>query len=153
MAYVTYSLDIDRDIERDVRIYMEGVTREQVEGYATAVKAEVKSIIRERALAPTGELAGSIMSTVYDDDFDDAISAVVYSDLPQALWFEEGTGLHGPRSQWIMPRSHKFLWFVPRGKNTAVRASKVEGQKARHPFRDGLGRVVGRGGALRRQGI
>jgi hypothetical protein len=45
----------------------------------------------------------------------DMVVGHVGSAVPQARWLEEGTGLYGPRHQWIVPRRAKALRFPAGG--------------------------------------
>lgn len=136
MAEVTYSLDINRT-EATLAIFIQGATEREVERRGRNVAEDVRSNIRDRAINGGERLADSVGGQVFIDGPRD-VSAVIASDLEEALWFEEGTGLHGPRGQYIFPRTHQFMVFVPTGQSVSVRARRVQGQEARHPFRDGL---------------
>jgi hypothetical protein len=143
VAEVTATLDIDR-VENDVRIYLSDVSRDYVLGKGKELKAEVQRLIRERADVSTpGGLADSIVGDLFDEG-GDAWGVHVSADAEHedvALWFEEGTGLFGPRATYIVPRTHAFMWFRPRGAARNVRAIRVQGQEGKHPFRDGLQNV------------
>lgn len=144
MAEVFARIDTDR-MEKAVYVYMQGVTEEQTVAAGKAVKAEIVSLIRERAdVNSEGGLADSIYGQPFFDGPNE-VDVIVASDLEHALWFEEGTGLHGPRSQYIFPRAGRFMAFRPRGSAATVFAAKVQGYEGRHPFRDGLKAVEARG--------
>ena len=140
MAEVTFSLDIDR-VENDVRIYLSEVSREHILEKGIELTNDVRRLIRERAEVNTpGGLADNIEGELFDEDGE--AWGVHVKALPgfeeQLLWFEEGTGLFGPRGTYIVPRTHAFMWFLPRGAARHVRAIRVEGQEGKHPLRDAL---------------
>jgi hypothetical protein len=137
MATVTWHLDVNR-FTNDIQIFMAGVAEEDVERRARAVHAEVVRLIRQRADENTqGGLADSVRGEVNIDGPND-VTALIYSDAEHALWFEEGTGLYGPRGSMIFPKGNKAMSFIPRGLSTRVYAFKVRGQPGKHPFHDGL---------------
>jgi len=140
VAEVTASLDIDR-VENDVRIYLSDVSRDYVLEKGKELKSAVVRLIHERADINTpGGLADSIIGDLFDEG-GDAWGVHVSPDAEheaQGLWFEEGTGLFGPRGTYIVPRTHAFMWFQPRGAARSVRAIRVQGQEGKHPFRDAL---------------
>ena len=148
MAVVRYNYRVDR-FEAAVLVELEGLVEDEVKGYGIRIKESIQGLIRERAAESSeGGLADSVRGTIVQED-DDTWNAIVFSDEEHALWFEEGTGVHGPRQQPILPRG-KYMMFTPRGLSSRVIAYKVQGQPAQHPFRDGLAKVVGQGGSLRR---
>jgi hypothetical protein len=151
VAVITYNIRkaVD-DIESAMLVELSSVTQDYLLIKSLAVKNAIKDLIDERAIEPTGQLKGSVQRDIDEDE--DGWSAIVYSDEPHAIWFEEGTGIHGPRRAYIFPRSAQFMWFKPYGMNSKVRAMRVQGQEARHVFRDGLRRVIGQGGGFRQSG-
>ncbi len=137
MAEITFNLDIDR-VENDVRLYISTVARDTALDLGKELKTKVQNNIITRAKEST--LPGGLADSVYGDLFDegDAWGVHVASDLEHALWFEEGTGLFGPRGTYITPRTRPYMQFTPRGQTRKVRAIRVKGQPAQHPFRDAL---------------
>lgn len=150
MAKVTYVFRVD-DLENALLIELEGTTEAEVIRQGVNVKERIQALIRQRAINGGEKLASSVYGQVadfYDDD--QTFTAVIASDLPEALWFEEGTGLFGPRKSFIFPRHAKYMVFKPYGKSRSIFAVQTRGQKGKHPFRDGLNQAVGAGGNLRR---
>lgn len=139
MAEVTLFLRID-DLEKQILVEMDGVAREHLIEQGTKVKKEIVRLIHERAEVNTpGGLADSISGEVFPQDLGDHTwQGVVSSDSDHALFFEEGTGLFGPRKSFIFPRAGKFMIFRHRKLGRVVYAQKVSGQPGKHPFRDGL---------------
>jgi hypothetical protein len=160
LAVVTYVFRAD-DLEQELLVEMAGRIHDEVLIESLNVQERIEALIRSRAdVNSPGGLASSVRRRIIPaDDPEDDVLAVIFSDKEHALWFEEGTGIFGPRRSFIFPRFHKLMVFKPRGqvygrKASKMRgfvfASKVEGQKGKHPFRDGLNQVVGQGGRLRR---
>lgn len=157
MAVVTYVFRAD-ELEQELLVEMAGRVHDEVLVTSLQVMRRVQNLVRQRADVNTpGGLAASIKRTIIPaDDPEDDILAIVYSKKEHALWFEEGTGIFGPRKSFIFPKYHKMMIFRPRAGTRAPSslvkfawAAKVEGQKGKHPFRDGLNQVVGQGGRLR----
>lgn len=139
MATVTFNLRIDR-IENAVigeLMGAGGIMHDDMLRRAKAVKYEVENNIffAAEVNSPDG-LATSIVGETFRED-EDEWSAIIFSEKDHALWFEEGTGIHGPRNRPIFPRG-KFMIFKPRGVGHVVYAKQVEGQIAHHPFRDAI---------------
>lgn len=139
MASVTFNLRIDRLENAVIGELMGagGIVHDDLLRRAKAVKFEVENniFLRAEQNSPNG-LAHSIVGETFREDGDEW-GAIIYSTEDHALWFEEGTGIHGPRGQYIFPRG-KFMVFRPRGSAAKVYAQKSEGQKPHHAFRDAI---------------
>lgn len=149
MATVYYNLRVAvDDIESAIIAELQSVTRKEVEEKTIKVQDAVKDILKERTKEPSFRLAHSIKTDIDTDE--DGTNGLVYSDVPYAVWVEDGTGIYGPRKALIFPKHSPFMQFIPYGMDRKVRAWKVRGQEPKHMFRDGLRRVVGQGGSMRR---
>lgn len=151
MATVWYNMNTQdwATLERVLEISLEGPSEALVERYVDNVVQEIKNLVRERSDETTGELENSITGDVWDEG-DGVWSGFISSSAEHAIWVEEGTGIHGPHKVPITPTYARWMVFKPRGMSKTVVAYKVEGQPGKHMFRDGLNRVIGRGGHLRR---
>lgn len=140
MASVEYSFRVDR-LENAVfaeLMAVGGIVHDDILARAKRVKYDVENNIFFAAkVNSTQGLATTILGETFREDGDEW-GAIIYSTAEHALWFEEGTGIHGPNNRPIFPRSQKFMVFVPRGKKTRVYAQQVQGQEAHHPFRDAI---------------
>lgn len=143
MASVTYSLNIDR-LDRIVMAELMsegGIVHDDLLARAIATKQAVVDNIRSRAIKNSeGGLADSIEGRTLrnDDDEWDAFISADEAHAEQALWFEEGTGIHGPLNHMIFPSFYPNMIFKPYGLTKRVFAAKVQGQKAHHAFRDAI---------------
>lgn len=144
MAQVTFNLNVDR-FEREVLIEIfEGPAFEYTIALGKRVKARTQELIRERAEENTeGGLADSIFGTVPERDAELGWTTSISSNLEHAIWFEEGTGLFGPRNAFIRPRLAKAMVFRHRQLGRVVYAQKVKGQEGKHPFRDAMAEFDG----------
>jgi hypothetical protein len=144
MVSVTYNLRIDRVENAVVGELMGagGIVHDDILRRAKNVKFQVENNIYLRAKKNSANgLARSIEGETFREDGDEW-SAIIYTNKEHALWFEEGTGLHGPLNHYIFPRFHKAMIFVPYGKTSRVYGAKSEGQEAHHAFRDAIDAAV-----------
>lgn len=133
-----YNLD---EIDKAVSVFLEGVSERDIRRRAENVRDEVRRLIKSRAIQ-TGHGPLSLHDSVRIDVFqydDNSWNAIIFSDLPHSLWFEQGTGIHGPFRVYIFPKgANKLMYFKPYGSNEFVRAHRVQGQMPHRVFQDGL---------------
>ena len=60
-----------------------------------------------------------------------------------ALYPEVGTGLYGPKRQWIYPKRARVLTWVDRRTGTRIYARRVRGQRPQRYFRKAMVDVYG----------
>ena len=113
--------------DEDIRRFAELAT--QVFSRATELLAqEVWGNIMRESPTDHGRLAGSFaIEQINDYDWR------IYTNVEYALWVDEGTGIHGPTGQRIVPVQANVLVFDWLGKTWFLRS--VEGQKP-NPYAD-----------------
>lgn len=86
---------------------------------------------RARSLAPVdkGTLRASLAVTFARSPAGEPV-ARIGSNLPYAIWVEQGTGIYGPSGSPITPRNGRYLVFTPRGATKPVFARSVRGRRA-----------------------
>jgi hypothetical protein len=146
VADLTFEFDVNRFDKEVTAVLMSGPVHDQMLDKGRALKNEIVARIHATAeVESEGGLADSVYGETFRND-EDEWNVVVKSELPRAVWFEEGTGIYGPSHTPIVPSFLKFMKFVPRGHTGVVYAHQVEGQEGKHPFKDGLTRFALKGG-------
>jgi phage gpG-like protein len=73
----------------------------------------------------TGRLRASITTQLTTRD--GAPAVLIGTNVFYAKWVHDGTGVHGPRSTRIVPKTAKFLRFRPKGSRKFVYRRSVAG--------------------------
>lgn len=102
--------------------------------HAGAVET-VLAAAREAAPRREGALAGSIREKARVVT-ESRISSLVGSDLPYAVWQDQGTGVHGPRGARIYPVQARALRFEIDG--VVIFAASVAGAPATRFWSDNV---------------
>ena len=144
MAYVTVSQRLDLGaVSRLLRSPQSGVARDMLRRgllVETQAKRNLGGIGGPKRI-DTGRLRASISTNLIIRGGDPA--AVVGTNVFYAKYVHNGTGIYGPRGQYIRPRSAKFLRFKPQGGRRFVYARKVKGSPGNPFLRNAL--VAARG--------
>jgi hypothetical protein len=132
---------------------MEGKLRAELMGRPDLLRADLHAIARvvqEQAqvilLARsrdyfTGRLLRSIRVSPVRSNGASELSVQIGSDLPYALWVEEGTGVFGPHGTPITPRTAPVMVFYSRVYGGRVVTRNVIGQVGKHFLRNALGQI------------
>jgi hypothetical protein len=97
---------------------------------------KVRNAARRNAPVDTGRLRGSITSEMRRDG--NRVTVRIGSNLPYAVYTEEGTGIYAGRGM-IRPRRAKFLAWQGRGAGGGwIFARAVRGQPGQHWLRRAL---------------
>jgi len=123
MAYTIKINNLDRVVEEFKKAPKVINERLQI-GVKNAGKT-ILSIEKQEAPVGTGNLRRNIQFSY------SPISSKVWPSSGYAVFVNEGTGLYGPRKDYIRPKRAKVLAFKKGGK--MIFAKKVAGQKA-NPF-------------------
>ena len=101
------------------------VVNEKLQSGVKEAGKTILSIEKKEAPVKTGNLRRNIQFSY------SPISAMIWPQSGYAVFIEEGTGLYGPRKDFIRPKRAKVLAFKINGK--MIFTKKVRGQKA-NPF-------------------
>lgn len=158
MARVTLEFRPD-ELTRKLRgnlMLPDGIVRKDAQRRARNVRNKSRELARTRSRGSTGRLPRSIQYTTAVEIGSDRVLAQVGSNLPHAIWTEQGTGIYGPHHTPIVPRTHKYMKF--RSNTIASSRSRphrrfslanptqgrlfllprVKGQPAKHYLRDAM---------------
>lgn len=140
MVDITVSFNIN-EIDREIQAFLEGVSEQDIRRRANNVQNEIKDLINSRSMT-RGHGPVSLVDSIQIDVFqydDNSWNASIFSELDHAIWFEEGTGIHGPFGVYIFPKGNKrLMYFKPTFGTEFVRAHRVQGQEPHNVFRDGI---------------
>lgn len=98
-----------------------------------------RNLTRTPTRVNTGRLRSSIITVLYTTN--GKLSVRVGTNVFYARWVHDGTGVHGPYSQYIYPRSKKVLRWRSKqygDKNGYVWARRTVGMKPNHFLKDAL---------------
>lgn len=140
MADVEFHFDLDR-FEREIKLEIFGHDLEAAaEDMGRRLAARVRTLIELRAQHTTpGGLSDSVHGQVFSTDDGETWDILVLSEEDHAIWFEEGTGLFGPRHAFIVPHgTHPMIFQSTHFIGQKIVAFKVAGQEGKHPFKDAL---------------
>ncbi len=107
-----------------------------IRGAAVANQAK-RNLSRPPQRVDTGRLRGSIKWRVIT--IAGGYPGVrVWTDVHYARYVHDGTGLYGPKGQWIYPKRARFLRFQPKGSAGYVYARRVRGMRPNNFLADAL---------------
>lgn len=135
LTFVLRASDLNGRLRADL-LAEGGAVRRDVQRRARNVRDEARHLAAERSRESSGALPRSIRYVTREAG-GGRVAAQVGSDLPHALWTEEGTGVYGPRRTRIFPRTAPLLVFESRS-GAVIRALSVAGQPGKHYLRDAL---------------
>ena len=85
----------------------------------------------------TGRLRASIITQVINEGGRQYVT--VGTNVFYAIFVHRGTGLYGPRHQYIVPRRHKYMRFRTRtSRGRYVYARRTQGMRPNHFLHDAL---------------
>lgn len=119
---------------KEIKLNAAAIKRVAIQASADDLRVRANRVLnaaRRGAPVDTGRLRSSLTIQFVKGPGGMPI-ARIGSNLPYAIWQEQGTGIYGPRGTPIVPKHAKFLVFTPRVAKGPVFARSVRGSKARH---------------------
>jgi hypothetical protein len=133
-----------QNVPHALQITLSNAARDDTQRRAAAVRDQAKINLRVRSHRPSGSASTGLASTIHYVTHQTAAgwTAQVGSDDIRAAWVEQGTGVFGPRKQYIHPRRRTFMVFqsyTPSRRHPGsviVFATRSKGQPGKHFLKD-----------------